>query len=565
MDEYLLQKENLTARIRWLMLARVAIITFLLGMATFSELKGMALFPERSLSFYYVIILTVYGLSFFYLFLLYLNKNIQINTYIQVLCDVALITYLVYITGGTLSIYSVFYNLVIIYSVLFLGRGGAIIIASVCSIFYGALLDLEYYGLINPPYVTISDSPIQAGYVFSRIFTHILSFYVTAFLASFVVEQERKVRALLAEKESAFEQLDLLHRSIVESANLGILTINLSGKIKSFNKAAQEITDYAFADVEGKSLFEILPIYADMPAKRDAFQTPAENRFEVVFQTKKDRKVILGCSVSPLKNNKGERIGDILIFQDLTSIKKMEEIYEKSRRMAFIGEMAACLAHEIRNPLASISGSIQVLSRSLYLPHSDERLMRIILRGKEQLESFMKDFLLLARPTPGSPEMIDSREIMEEILDALQYGQDWHEGIEIRKSLEENVFIYANRSEIRQVIWNLLLNALQAMPVKGALTVKTEKKSFADYPDGLEILVSDTGSGIEEKELEKVFEPFYTTKEQGTGLGLAIVNRVVESIKGKIKISSEMGRGTTFLLYLPALADKRDFLEGGNG
>ena len=565
MDEYLLQKENLTARIRWLMLARVAIITFLLGMAAFSEFQGMALFPERSLSFYYVIIVTVYGLSFFYLFFLYLSKNIQINAYIQAICDVALITYLVYVTGGTLSIYSVFYNLVIIYSVLFLGRGGAIIIASVCSIFYGALLDLEYYGLINPPYETISDYPLQAGYVFSRIFTHILSFYMTAFLASFVVKQERKARALLAEKESAFEQLDLLHRSIVESANLGILTINLSGKIKSFNKAAQEITDYAFADVEGKSLSEILPIYADMQAKRDAFQTPAENRFEVVFQTKKDRKAILGCSVSPLKNNKGEIIGDILIFQDLTSIKKMEEIYEKSRRMALIGEMAARLAHEIRNPLASISGSIQVLSRSLYLPHSDERLMRIILRGKEQLESFMKDFLLLARPTPGSPEMIDSREIMEEVLDALQYGQDWHEGIEIRKSLEENVFIYANRSEIRQVIWNLLLNALQSMPVKGALTVKTEKKSFADYPDGLEILVSDTGCGIEEKELEKVFEPFYTTKEQGTGLGLAIVNRVVESIKGKIKISSEMGRGTACLLYLPALADNRDFLERGNG
>src|SRR3990172_7509544 len=157
MDEYLLQNENLTARIRWLMLARVVIITFLLGMAAFGELKGMALFPERSLSFYYVIIVTVYGLSFFYLFLLYLSKNIQINAYVQAICDVALITYLVYVTGGTLSIYSVFYNLVIIYSVLFLGRGGAIIIASVCSIFYGALLDLEYYGFFYSLYLSICD------------------------------------------------------------------------------------------------------------------------------------------------------------------------------------------------------------------------------------------------------------------------------------------------------------------------------------------------------------------------------------------------------------------------
>src|SRR3990170_7779349 len=111
MDEHRLQKENRTARIRWLMLARVAIITFLLGMATFSELKGMALFPERSLSFYYVIILTVYGLSFFYLFLLYLSKNIQINAYIQAICDVALITYLVYLKGGGLIIYFFFFYL----------------------------------------------------------------------------------------------------------------------------------------------------------------------------------------------------------------------------------------------------------------------------------------------------------------------------------------------------------------------------------------------------------------------------------------------------------------------
>ena len=437
MDDHRFPQENLTARIRWLMLARVAIVTFLLGVATFSELKGIDLLPERSRSFYYIVIVATYALSFFYLFSLYINKNIKINVYIQAIGDVVTVTYLVYVTGGTNSIYSVFYNLVIIYSVLFLGRSGGLILASACSIFYGALLDLEYYGVIGPLYAVIGDFPFLPGYVFSRIFTHILSFYLIAFLASFVVEQEKKTRILLAEKENAFNQLDMLHRSIVESVNVGILTVNLSGKIKSFNRAAQDITDYTFSDVEDIDILEIFPSSVAILVRNDVRQMAAVDRFEISFQTKKGMNLILGCSLSPLKNNKSERIGDIMIFQDLTAIKKMEESYEKSRRMAFIGEMAARLAHEIRNPLASISGSIQVLSRDLHLPDSDERLMRIVLRGKEQLESFMKDFLLLARPTPGIPELVNTSEIIEDVVDALRYVPDWHEGIEIRKNLAE--------------------------------------------------------------------------------------------------------------------------------
>lgn len=549
-------QDNLTNRIRWLMLVRVVIITFLLGIATFSEFMGIELLPERSLPFYYLIIMMTYGLSFFYLFLLYRSKNIMANLYIQAACDTLLITYLVYVTGGTGSIYSVFYTLAIIYSVLFLGRKGGFIIASACSIFYGALLDLEYYGVIVPFFAAADDYPFRASYVFSRIFSHILSFYLIAFLTSFVVEQEKKTRTMLAEKEDAFDQLDLLHRSIVESVNLGILTVNLSGKIKSFNKAAQDITDYAFADVEDKSIFELFPICADMLTKRNVWHIPGQNRFEMVFRTKKERELILGCSLSPLKNNRSERIGDTLIFQDLTSIKKMEEGYERSRRMAFIGEMAARLAHEIRNPLASISGSIQVLSRDLRLSEEgDERLMRIILRGKEQLEGFMKDFLLLARPTPGAHAMIDIREIMEDVLDALKYVPDWHEDIEVRKSVAENALVYANRSEIRQVIWNILLNALQAMPAKGALNIEAKRKVFNDSPDCLEILVADNGCGIAQKDLEKIFEPFYTTRERGTGLGLAIVNRIVESNKWKIQILSEVGKGTKCVLLLPIMGE----------
>jgi two-component system sensor histidine kinase PilS (NtrC family) len=551
MDNHRLEPENLIARIHWLMLGRVAIATFLLGIATLSAFKETELLSQRSLTFYYIIIVAAYGLSFFYLLFLSVFKSIKVNVYIQTACDVALITYMVYVTGGTSSIYSVFYTIVIIYSALFLGRSGSLIIASACSIFYGTLLDLEYYELVYPLYSSHGEYPFLASYVFARIFTHILSFYLIAFLASFVVEREKRVRALLAEKEDAFEQLDMLHRIIVESVSLGILTINPAGRIKSFNRAAQDITDFTFSDVEDKDVTEIFPFSADLLAKRETYPGPAENRYEVTLKTSKNRKVVLGCSLSSLKNNSGEKIGDIMIIQDLTAIKKIEESYEKSRRMALIGEMAFRLAHEIRNPLASISGSIQMLSRDLQLPDTDEKLMRIILRGKEQLEFFMKDFLLLARPTPGAPALIDVREIIEDVLEALQFIPDWHEGIEIKKNLWEEAIIHANRTDIRHVIWNLLLNALQAMPAQGILKIETRRGNDDSFTHCLEIAVSDTGNGIEENDLGKIFEPFYTTKERGTGLGLAIVNRIVEYNKGNIKIESEVGRGTKCFVRLP--------------
>jgi signal transduction histidine kinase len=181
--------------------------------------------------------------------------------------------------------------------------------------------------------------------------------------------------------------------------------------------------------------------------------------------------------------------------------------------------------------------------------------MRIILRGKEQLEGFMKDFLLLARPKPGVHGMVDIRETIEDVLDALKYVPDWHEGIEVCKSVAENALIYASRSEIRQVLWNLILNAIQAMPVKGVLNIETKRKIFNDSSDYLEIVVADSGCGIAQKDLKKIFEPFYTTRERGTGLGLAIVNRIVESNKGKIQILSEAGKGTRCILLLPLIGD----------
>ena len=556
-----MQDEKTVLRLRYLMLLRVAFVTFLLGIATFLEIKGEDLLPEISLLSLYLVIITSYILSLFYFFLLNLTKNIKITLYIQAICDVLMITGLVYATGGISSVYAVFYTLVIIYSVLFLERRGGLIIASACSICYGLLLDLEYYKILTPLYAIVSqDNPFTAGYVFSRIIIYILSFYLIAFLAIFVVEQEKKTRTLLQEKETAFDQLDLLHRSIIESVDTGILTINLRGQIKSFNRAAEEITGYSFAEVEDKNIVDLFPEYGDLLENihTGGYPYSQQSRVEMYIESHEKKPLTLGCSVSFLNDGTGKRIGDILVFQDLTAIKKMELILEKNRRLAFIGEMAAGLAHEMRNPLASISGSIQVLHKSLPLNETDERLMQIILRGKDQLESFMRDFLLLSRPTPGMPEMIKITDIIEDILESIRYLPDWRDDIQVIKSLQDHLpFIRANKTEIRQLIWNVLMNAIQSMPNGGRVTIETGKDT-TDISAGqfLEIKISDNGQGIMENDLGKIFEPFYTTREKGTGLGLAIVNRIVEGHAGKIKVDSRSGEGTTFTIWLPCLQEE---------
>jgi two-component system sensor histidine kinase PilS (NtrC family) len=330
------------------------------------------------------------------------------------------------------------------------------------------------------------------------------------------------------------------------------MTINRQGKIKSFNRAAEEISGLTFAEVENRNIVEIFPNFVHIKKiTQEDYKSSIKNRYNLEFTSKGNKNLILGCSVSVLKDNKDKRIGDILIFQDLTSIRKMEEALEKNKRLAIIGEMAAGLAHEMRNPLASISGSIQVLRKDIKLTAMDERLMQIILRGKDQLENIIKDFLLLARPIQGNQQVIIMSEVIEDVVESVQYIPDWNENITISLSLTDNLTIYANKAEMREVIWNLILNSVQAMPDGGVLSIDAKKRLSDSNNEFLEIKISDTGYGIDEKYMNKIFEPFFTTKEKGTGLGLAIVNKIVEGYAGTTKIESNVERGTTFSITLP--------------
>jgi two-component system sensor histidine kinase PilS (NtrC family) len=544
------QDERSWQRLKLLIMSRVIILSVFL-LVSFFLVKVKTLIPvsPELLNLIYIVIAAMYLLSIVYTLLLRKKKYFQLNIYFQLAADICLVSLLVYLTGSIGSNYSLFYTLVIIYSAIFLGRRGALIVASACGIAYGLVLELEFFNIIPTYYDAGHNYYVEAGDVFVRIIIHILSFYLVAFLASVVVEQEKKTRSLLEERESAFDQLDLLFRSIIESVDTGIMTMTMQGRIKTFNRAAETITGFQFRAVENRQIDKIFPIIASLfVAKEDEM---IRGRREIKITGREGEAIYLGCAISPLRDKNSHQIGHIFIFQDLTEIKRMEENLEKSKRLALIGEMAAGLAHEMRNPLASITGSIQLLSQTVAMEETDKRLMRIILRGKDRLENFVRDFLLLARPVPDVRELVNVDEIAEEVIETIKLSSDWTDEVKIIRTSPGKNSALANKEQIRQVIQNLLMNALQAMEGRGNILLDIQTENLGNEKKYTIIKIMDDGCGIDENDIKKVFEPFFTNKEKGTGLGLAIVSRIVDGYGGRIILESKIDHGTAVTVWLP--------------
>jgi len=551
-NEALIKEKN-TRRLFFLIVSRVILVTLFLGTTVFLDIRKQEFsISQITISFFYFTTAAFYLFSVVYFFLLKFLKNLQSNIYLQLTVDIVLITFLVGLTDNIPIDYSLFYTLVIIYSVPFLGRKGGLITASVASIFYGVLVGLKFFYLL--PFVSSIGHyyNLNAYDVLTNILVHIVSFYVLALLAGFAVEQEKKTRTLLEEKNSEFNQLDLLFRSIIESVYTGVMTVDLQNIIKTFNNAAEEITGFQRSKVMGLKIDDVFPEFLPF-MNTEMIDKQLKNRIEVLIKGGGGNKVNLSLSVSPLKGRNENQIGNILIFQDLTQITEMEKKLEMNRKMAIIGEMAAGWAHEVRNPLAAITGSIELLKKGLEPEGANKRLMEMILRSKEQLESFARDFLLLARSVPVSRESVNLRDVIEEALENIKFSPEWTDKIRIEKKLSVNEKAFANKEQVRQIINNLILNAVQSMEDDGILSVETKIVELDDKNKYAEIKIMDTGCGISKDDLNRIFEPFFTNKTKGTGLGLTIVNHIVDGYNGRIKIESTVNEGTVCYVWLPVI------------
>jgi len=560
--------DSLFSKIQWLMLFRAAVVTLLLGATAIVQLRESQFFQHVPSLYFYALIGFTYALTLIYTLLLRRIKRLRAFAYVQILGDVFFITFLIYLTGGIASIFSWVYILSIFSAGTILYRRGGLLVASASSILYGTLLDLEYYQVILPfggrhPFY----SGYQSGYVLYLVAINIVAFYLVAILSSYLAEQIQSKEEELKKRIIDYRQLERLYKHIVQNVVSGLITIDQEGRITSFNRMAEEITGYKFEEVYQQEIETLFPGFSDWKrsfrgALGEVWSQLRFSRWETKFPRKDGTQLILGFSLSALKDSSDQEIGSILIFQDLTKLREMEEDLKRADRLAAIGKMAAGIAHEIRNPLASISGSIEILKDELGNTGPNKQLMGIILREVGRLNSLIEDFLLFARPISPGKEKIHLNRLVKEILKMFTNSPDFNPQIRLETRYRDDLFILGDPHQIRQVFWNLFINAAQAMPKGGELLVELSKDSsslpFSKGQANGEISVSDTGVGIGEGEIGKIFDPFFTTKERGTGLGLSIVHSIIKRYGGKIKVQSQKGHGSVFSVYLPLVESAVD-------
>jgi two-component system sensor histidine kinase PilS (NtrC family) len=549
-------REEFYGRIKWLIASRAVLVTLLLGTLIFFQ-HEYRIYPFPTFYLYYFV-LSIYVLSGIYWYQLQKFHNLSFLAYLQISGDILLVSFFVYLTGGIDSGFSLLYHLTIISASIILYRRGGYLSASLSSILYGGMLDMQYYNMLG----LVQSVNFTAMQVLYQVFTNILSFYIVAFLSGYLSDRLQRTRQELRSKSSDYEDLRTMQDHILKSVRSGILTMDLEGIITSCNPAAEYITGYTYAELKSRwqDIFgsSIKGLFGHT---NELMERPF--RFDGPIVKKDGGTAILGTSASLLKDDKNTIHGIILIFQDITKLVEMEEKVRRQEQLAVVGSLAAGIAHEIRNPLASLSGSIQVLQGELDLKGDDKHLMDIVVRETDRLNTIISEFLEYARPQTAHAEMILLLPLLDETITLLKNSRDCREGVTIRTQVDQQVVIKGDAQRMRQVFWNLLLNACQAMPDGGEITVSTMPMWRSDNDSRwCEIVIKDTGRGIAHEYLDKIFDPFFTTKTGGTGLGLAIVERIIEDHGGIIDVESETGRGTKFSIRLPVLEEAASLVTG---
>ena len=548
--------------VKSLMLGRVLILTLLLTITfVFQISEKKYFFIPLTNAFYYFI-------GFFYLvtilYALSLKRITDLDRFLffQMIVDHLFIAGLIYFTGGKESFFPLAYFFTIIGSSIFFFRRGAFFSALFSTFLYGLLLLFQLYQWINPPGLS---QFYEASQIFYSLIIYMASFFIVAYLSSFIAEELRRKGKELFQKQVDYRQLETFNRNVIQSLDSGLLTVDLQGKINLMNRTAERILALNERTALGASIYELFPALSRITGDTTEKPFGSSNdyqRDETQFMDPQGKKVHLGFSISPLTGPDESLIGHTLIFQDITRFKEMEEQMKRLDKMAAIDQLAAGMAHEIRNPLTSLSGSIQMLKSELTLKAHQERLMDIILRESERLNALVTDFLLFAQPPKTNKKIWDIWNLIEETVELFIHSPEYHEGIQILfPDSHKEIRVLLDPDQMKQLFWNLFLNSVQSMENQGTLRIgiggNTDGLSHQGGKEWVTISISDSGKGISPSEKEKIFEPFYTTKDGGTGLGLSIVHKIVENHDGVIKVESEVGEGSTFTIHLPVPQEEK--------
>jgi two-component system, NtrC family, sensor histidine kinase PilS len=538
--------EELKQKVVMMMTFRMVIIITLLGSAILIQLVSRTILPINPL--YFLIFLTSFFTLVSALWFAQI-RNLRVLAYLQLSGDVLVVTLLLYFTGGVRSPFSFLYILVIIAASIIVYRRGALYIAAISSILYGLLVDLLYLKTI--PYYDLQPSEISeisVTLIYYYIFIHIFGFFTTAFLSSYLSERLRRAKTELKVIDEDLSDLKILHQKIIDSMNTGLVLTDLDGHINFINGAGLQILDQTMHQILGEKIQTLFVENIDLENVRHELESTRQVRLERSLMKNKE-VYLIGMNLAYLPIQKDSPYGMILVFQDITEVHKKEQQLKIQERMVAIGTMAAGIAHEIRNPLAAIHGSVQMLKNELHLSDDQQKLMEIVLTESVRLDHTIQHFLNFAKPKRFNPGREDLISVVTDTLSFIQkspeFTDDHH--ISFSKSSEEFVHEF-DSNQIKQVIWNLAINALHAMPNGGSLLVSLEH----DLQGNVVLTFKDEGKGIESGRLDSIFDPFQTSTTGGSGLGMAIVYRIVQDHRGRINIDSKPDAGTTIVVRLPA-------------
>jgi len=488
----------------------------------------------------YCFIIITYLLNIFYIVIL--PKVIRIERFIQqqLLVDATLIAGLLYITGGFYSLFFPLFYLIILGGSIYLERQHTITLLFYCTFLY---LLIVFAHIFNPlqNFLPLPQLVSSSRKIVSELFFNLTPFYLSAFILRLIAKERLDTRKRLQKTTRDLKESKDLNKHIIASIDSGLITTNRELAISSINLAGATILGVNRDQVFNADLRDIIPNL------RPAEIIPGRQRREISYLNDSGPQRILGFSFVPLMKSPNHNIGWILIFQDLTDLKKIEQQLQEARKMAAIGRLSAGIAHEIRNPLASISGSIELLAQDLS-PEDEthQRLLQIVLKESGRLNHLISDFLSFSRLEDRQQTDTDIINILKDMVflfrsqfPKTRFNEEFH---------SNSFIIKASPEQLEQIFWNLLQNALEAMENKGEITIasvidnRTHPRS-GNQPQ-ITITITDNGPGIDEKVAEKIFEPFFTTKASGTGLGLYIAFQLTQVNNGSIHLGKRSDRRT---------------------
>jgi two-component system, NtrC family, sensor histidine kinase PilS len=543
---------NLRSRLLSLIAVRVVTSTLLLGWAVLIQLSRPGSFSVDP--FFFLIGLT-YGLSVVFLATLRYAERHGWLIDLQFGVDAIVISAFIHVTGGITSNFSSLYLLPIIAaSAIRYGRT-AIQVATLSAILYLAIVAAQYVPQdYLPELMKLAPATELPSVRFAQytVFINLFGFIAVGWLSRSLAESLRSAGAKLEDASNQIEDLRAFNEYVIDSLLSGLVSADADCRIRTFNRAAAAITGMTAAQAIGADAAELLQVPQHLRGNLATLNETHGLRVDLVYQTPDGRLIDVGLTVTSIAFPDG-RPGYLFVFQDITTMKRLEREGRLRQRLAAVGEMAAGIAHEIRNPLASMSGSIQLLREELPLNEEQAQLMDIVLRESERLNHTIGSFLAYARPQRTAVSRLDLRVIIEDAAALLRNSAEVRDTHRVAVDVQARpVWYEADENQMRQIVWNLATNGLRAMKNGGRLLLSAHEQE--DGRGGCEavLCVQDEGCGIPLDEIDALFQPFRSTFERGTGLGLATVHRIVTDYNGTIQVASQVGKGTTMRVRLPA-------------